>query len=138
MAVIRKNGKAYDSGDVIITIAGVPEDEVVDITYNTDQEHQKNHSLANKATSWSMGKIDDKASITLYMSAVNKLEKAAGGSLLRVLPFDIQVTFANEFNDIINDTLTAKFMSQGRTVDGSMGLKQQFDLFVLDIDFNNA
>lgn len=138
MAQIRKDGKAYDSGDVQVIINGIPEDEVVDITYNTTQAHQKNFSLANRATSWSMGQIDDQASITLYMNAVKKLEKATNGDLLKAKPFPINVSFVNEFNDLVNDTIMCKFMSQGRTVDGSMGLKQTFDLFVLSIDYNNV
>lgn len=135
MALIRKGGKAYDSGDVIITMDGVMIDEVKDITYGTDQEHQVNHSLSNDPTSWSMGKITHKSTITLYMAAVVMLEKMSGGNLLSKRPFDIQVSFVNEYNEIVNDTLTVKFQSQGRDVTGEMGLVKQFDLFVLNINY---
>lgn len=138
MSTIRKNGKQYDSGDVEVAIMGILEEEVLDITYDTNQEHQLNHSLRNKATSWSMGKISPQASITLYMTAASKLEKAAGGSLLNIKPFYINVSFVNEFNDIVNDTLLVKFQSQGRTVNGQMGLSQQYQLFAMDIDYNNV
>lgn len=135
MPLIRKNGKAYDSGDVVIVMDGILIDEVKDITYGTEQEHQVNHSLSNDATSWSMGKITHKSTITLYMAAVVMLEKMSGGSLLSKRPFDIQVSFVNEYNEIVNDTLTVKFQSQGRDVTGEMGLVKQFDLFVLNINY---
>ena len=138
MAGVRKNGKAYDSGDVVITLLGTVESEVKMISYTTDQEHQLNHSLSNTATSWSMGKIQPEASIELYMNAVSKLEKLAGGNLMAIAPFDINVSYINDFNDLVNDTLTVKFTNMGRKVDGSMGLSQEFKLLALDIKYNNA
>lgn len=137
MAGIRKNNKQYDSGDVVVTIFNQQEDEVKEIEYNTTQEHQKNKSLANRPTSWSMGGIDDTGRIVLYMSAARKIEAAAGGNLLAVKPFDINVTFLNEYNEVVNDTVSCKFASQGRKVDGSMGLFMEYDLFVLGVDYNN-
>lgn len=138
MAGIRKNGKAYDSGDVLVNILGQQEDEVAEIEYSTEQQHQQNFSLANRPTSWSMGQITDTGRIVLHMNAARKIEKAAGGDLLSIAPFDINVTYANEFNELVNDTIVCKFASQGRTVDGSMGLKQEYQLFVLGIAYNNA
>ncbi len=139
MTVIRKNGKAYDGGDVQIAMFGSLSYEVTEITYNTEQEHQKNHSLgSNKGSSYSMGKIDDTATITMRLASISAIEKAAGGRLLKIKPFEINVTFVNEDNDIINDTLLVKFQNQGRDVPNEMDLKKQFTLFVLDIDYNNA
>lgn len=138
MAIVRKNGKAYDSGDVICTLFGIVEEEIAEISYSTNQEHQVNHSLSNRGTSWSRGKITDQGTITFYLNAISKLEKRSGGNLLDIAPFDINVTFVNEFNDIINDTVTCKFMSQGREITGQMGLTYQYALFVLDVKYNNA
>lgn len=138
MPGVRRNGKAYDSADVVITQLGAVESEVLNCTYSTDQEHKVNHSLSAEATSWSMGKITREGKITLYMNAVRKLEKLAGGNLLKLAPFDTNVTFVNEFNDIINDTITWKFMSQGRDINGEMGLAQEFTMFVLGVEYNNV
>jgi hypothetical protein len=139
MAKIYKNGKAYDSGDVQIAMFGSLDYEVTELTYNTEQEHQPNHSLgSNKMTSYSMGKESNTATMTLRLASVSPIEKAVGGNLLRIKPFDINVTFVNEDNTLINDTLTVKFQNQGREVGGDMDLKKQFTLFVLDISFNNA
>lgn len=136
--MINRNGKAYDSGDVKIAMFGSISYEVTEITYNTEQEHQKNHSLgSNKASSWSAGKIDDTCTMTLRLASINAIEKAAKSSLLNIKPFDINITFVNEYNDIINDTITVKFMNQGREVGGDMDLKKQFNMFVIDSDYNN-
>jgi hypothetical protein len=138
MAIINRNGKAFDSGDVTIAMFGSIFYEVTEITYNTEQEHQKNFSLgSNKASSWSRGKIEDTATITLRLASASSIEKAAGGNLLDIRPFNINVTFVNESNLIVNDTLTVKFQNQGRDVGGDMDIKKQYTLFVLDIDYNN-
>jgi hypothetical protein len=137
MGVIRKNGKQYDSGDVELSLLGYVESEVTEITYNTEQEHQLNFSLSNEPTSWSAGKKTPTATLGLYMTAVAKIEDKCGGDLLTLQPFDINVTYVNEFNRVVNDTLTVKFKTQGRTVNGEMGLKQTFELFVLAIKFRN-
>lgn len=138
MAGIRKNGKAYDSGDVLVNLFGIQEDEVVAISYSTNQAHQVNYSLANRGTSWSMGQISDQGRITLHMNAARKIEAKVGGNLLSIAPFDINVTFVNEFNEIVNDTVTCKFMSQGREVTGEMGLKYEYELFVLGVAYHNV
>ena len=139
MSIINRNGKAYDAGDVLIAMFGSISYEVTEISYSTEQEHQMNHSLgSNKGSSWSAGKITNSGSMTIRMASASAIEKAAGGNLLAVKPFNINVTFVNEYNDIVNDTLTVKFQDQGRAVDGGMDLKRQYNLFILDIDFNNA
>jgi hypothetical protein len=136
MAEIIKNNKAYDSGDVDVFINGIPTN-VVEISYDTEQEHQVHHTLKHDASSWGMGKKTHSASITLMMVDAIKLEDASGGDLLNIRPFDINVTFTNEYNKIVNDTITAKFQKAGREVTGDMGLSKQYDLFVLNVDYNN-
>lgn len=139
MARIIKDGKAYDGGDAIITALGQIWDEVVEFSFGTSQEHKLNHTIgSNKPSSWSMGKVTYTGSITLMMNQAVALEKAAGGDLLAIKPFDINTTFADDFNEVVNDTVVCKFMSQGREINTEMGLSKQYDLFVLDIDYNNA
>jgi hypothetical protein len=139
MSRIFRNGKAYDGGDVYVALFGRIDFEVTEITYATEQEHQPNYSLgSNKQTSYSMGKISNTATMTMRQASASIIEKAVGGDLLSIKPFDINVSYVNDDNDIINDTLTVKFQNQGREVGGDMDLKKQFTLFCLDIKFNNA
>ena len=134
MTRVIKNNKGYDSGDVEVFINGQLT-SVSQIEYSTEQEHQLNYSLANEPTSWSRGKKSYSATITMLMEDVVDLERAAKGDLLAVKPFDINVSYVNEFNDLVNDTITAKFKNQGREVTGDMGLNKQYELFVLDIKY---
>lgn len=139
MALIKRNGKAYDSGDVVVELFGRMDYEITEITYNTEQEHQANHSLgSNKMSSYSTGKETNTGTISMRLASSSIIEKAAGGNLLRIKPFRVNVTVVNDDNDIINDTLLVKFQSQGREFNGDMDLKKQFNLFVLDIDYNNV
>ena len=136
---LRRDGKAYDGGDATITALGQIWEEVTAIEYGSTQEHQKNWTLGSRdASSWSLGKKDHTGSITLMMNQAVALENACGGDLLSIKPFPINVTFVDGFNQIVNDTVLAKFQSQGRDVNTEMGLNKQYELFVLDIQYNNA
>ncbi len=137
MSRIIRNNKAYDSGDAVVTIGSIVTD-LVEITYGTEQEHQVNHALGNDAKSWSKGKITHTATATFMVQDISPLEKAAGGSLLNIQPFFINVSLVNEYNEIVNDTLLVKFKNQGREVTGDMGLNKQYELFAMDIEYNNA
>jgi hypothetical protein len=139
MALINKNGKSYDGGDVHIAMFSSIDWECTEITYNTSQEHQPNHSLgSNKQSSYSMGKISHESSMTLRLKSGSTIEKAAGKSILAIKPFHINVTYLNDDNTLVNDTLLAKFQDTGREVNGDMDIKKQYKLFVLDIDYNNV
>lgn len=136
---IRRDGKAYDGADVTVFALGQFWKEVTEIDYTTTQEHQKNYTLgSHRATSWSQGKIDDTGSITMMMNQAVAIENACGGDLLSIKPFPINVTFADGFNQIVNDTILAKFQGQGRTVNTEMGLSKQYELFVLEVKYNRV
>jgi hypothetical protein len=137
MTDIRASAKAFDSGDVTVAFDGILVDDMKEITYASEQEHQLNHALGNRAKSWSMGKVTHTCSITLYMCAVVAIEKASAGNLLSRKPFLLTVTYVNADNLIVTDTILAKFQSQGREVTGEMGLAKQFDLFVIDIIYQS-
>lgn len=137
---VTRNGKTYDAGDVTIGLLGYEESEVVDISYSFEQEHALNYTLSRQATSYSMGKEQPKATITLMLTAIRRLEQialASGGEskLTKLKPFPITVTLFNEDQQEFTDIIYAKFKGQGRTISGTEGLRQQFELFVTDITF---
>ncbi|NLN33885.1 MAG: hypothetical protein GX159_09880 [Flavobacteriaceae bacterium] len=137
MATIIRNGKAYDSGDATAYINGV-EIELTDISYGNEQEKQLNHTLKNKATSWSRGKITPSCTMGIMMHDIAPLEKAAAsvGGLLNVKPFDVVIVFANEFNEVVQDTLLLQFQREGREVTGEMGLKLSYEMFAMEVNLN--
>ncbi|URC13947.1 hypothetical protein [Flavobacterium sp. B183] len=138
MATVTRNGKAYDSADVEVFIEGVTI-EVTSITYGNEQENQLNYTLGNHATSWSSGKITPNATIGFMMHDIVPLEIAAsGGSILNIKPFNIIVTFTNEFNIIVTDRLLVKFQNEGREVTGEMGLKKEYTMFAIKVELNVA
>ena len=138
MAGVRRNGKAYDSADVEIAMLGSIESEVMSCAYSVAREHQVNHSLGAEGTSWSMGKVSREGKLSLYMNSARKLEKLApNGDITLLAPFTTNVTFTNEFNEIVNDTIVWKFQNMGRDITGEMGLGFEYEMFVLSTSFNN-
>lgn len=135
-----KNGKAYDGADAICSALGQIWDEVTEVSYGIDREHQLNHTIGSyKATSWSMGRETPNGTLTVMMNQITALEKASpDGNIINIKPFDFNVTFADDYNAIVNDTVVWKFASWGRTVNTEMGLAQQFNMFVLDVKPNNS
>jgi hypothetical protein len=139
MSLIRRNGKTYTGAGVHVTFFGNIDYEVTEISYSKKQTHTANYSFGSKdPTSYSTGNNTYKASMTMRLKNVSLLEKAAGGDLLRIKPFDINVTFLDDENLLVNDTLLVKFADMGRTlVKDDNDPKQKFELFCLDIKFNN-
>ena len=137
MAKITRNGKTYDSVDVKCFINGI-QLEVTSLTYGNEQEHQLNWTLGSKeATSWSTGKRTPNASMGVMMHDMTPLEIAsAGKSILDIKPFNLIVTFTNEYNMPVVDRLLVKFQKEGREVTGEMGLKMDYPLFALTVKMN--
>lgn len=137
MAKVTKNGKTYDSVDVKCNINGIPI-EVTSLTYGNEQEHQLNWTLgSSEASSWSQGKVTPNATMGIMMQDITPLELAsAGGSILDIKPFNLIVTFTNEYNVPVVDRLLVKFQKEGREVTGEMGLKMDYPLFALSVKLN--
>ncbi|MEG0189287.1 hypothetical protein [Algoriella sp.] len=137
MAKITRNGKTYDSVDVKCFINGI-QLEVTSLTYGNEQEHQLNWTLgSSEGTSWSTGKRTPNASMGVMMHDMTPLEIAsAGKSILDIKPFNLIVTFTNEYNMPVVDRLLVKFQKEGREVTGEMGLKMDYPLFALTVKMN--
>jgi hypothetical protein len=133
MGQINRNGKAYDSADVECFINGIPV-EITTATYGNEEENQLNYTLGKRPTSWSSGKITPSCVLGFMMHDIVPIERAArGGSIINIKPFDVVITFTNEYNVIVTDKLLVKFQSEGREVTGEMGLKKDYTMFALDV-----
>jgi hypothetical protein len=135
--VISRNGKTFSGGDVTIAMLGSIDYEVTKIDYEVKQDHKLNFSLgSDKPTSYSKGKKTPSCTLGLRLKSVSALEKAAGGDLLSIKPFDIVVVFVDDENEIITDVIKAKFQEQKREVGDEDDIKAEFEMFCLDIEFN--
>jgi len=135
--VISRNGKTFSAGDVTVAMLGSIDYEVTKIEYSAEQAHKLNWSLgSNKPSSYSKGKIEPKCSLGLRLKSISVLEKAAGGSLLSIKPFDIVVAFVDDENEMITDIVKVKFKEQKREVADDDDIKADFDMFCLDVEFN--
>jgi len=138
MSIIIKQGQSYNAGDVQVNIMGDLNLEVTKVVYDVKQSHKANYSVGcQDPTSYSVGKKEYTCTLGMRLASIAQLEKAAGGSLLDIKPFNIIVTYVNDENEIITDRLLVKFKEQGRSVssDDEDGVKE-FEMFCLGIDFN--
>ncbi|MBY0244940.1 MAG: hypothetical protein K2Q03_05745 [Sphingobacteriaceae bacterium] len=143
MATITKNQRSYDGGDVIVSMLGIFDIYADSIDYSTKREHQRNYGLGRKARSWSMGKEEYEGKISLMMEDVVAIQSTLdeGKSLIDLQPFSILVTFSPNADGSglaipVVDKIVAKFQATGRKIDNSMGLKYEYELFVIDIQEN--
>jgi hypothetical protein len=137
MAIIRKMGEVYSSGDVVVTIAGMFDVNPSAIDYNYKYAHEFQRGIARKPRGWRMGAKEMDAKITLPLDVVSEIEKADRGcDIAKIRPFPINITYANAENDMIHDVIIAKFTGNGRSVTNDGALEKEFELFVLDIKLN--
>lgn len=137
MTMLRRLGEVYSSGDVTVTLAGLFDVNPSNIEYNSKYAHEYQRGIKREPRGWRMGAKEMDGKITLSLDVVAEIEKAAPqGEIALLRPFPINVTFANNDNDMIHDVITAKFTGNGRTVTGDGELEKELELFVLDIKFN--
>ena len=137
MGIIRRMGEVYSSGDVVVTMAGMFDINPSAIEYNSTYAHEYQRGIKREPRGWRMGAKDMDAKITLPLDVLGAVENAApkkGIAFIR--PFPINVTFANQDNELITDVIICKFKGTGRNVTPDGELEKEMDLFVLDIKFN--
>jgi len=140
MATVIVNKRQYDNADCKLTVFGAEEDEFKDASYSYERDHTYNKS-AGGISSYSVGGIKDmKCSITLYMTAVQRIKKIAKANgvtdITLLAPFDMAFNYVNEELDEVTDIITGKFQSDGKEVNGEGGLAMKYDLFVTGIQLD--
>lgn len=137
MANITKNGKSYAFADVEVSMFGSMDYEITKLTYDVTQTKTANYSLGSSSpTSYSLGKKDYKATMTIAAKSLAKIEKACGGDLLSIKPFPIVVSYVDDENEMITDTLLVSFSKQGKSAELDKDVETTIELFCLDIKFN--
>lgn len=124
------NGIAYSYVDIKVKIAGVEIPSVSKISYTEDQQKSNNYGTGDRPTSRGKGKIEPKANFEISMNDIEAMRDVApNGSLLKLPPFDIEISFLNEQKVVTHTIKNCEFTNDGveAGVD-DMDIKKSFDL----------
>lgn len=124
------NGIAYSYVDVKVKLAGVVIPSVSKINYTEEQEKENNYGTGERPVSRGRGKIEPKASFEISMNDIEALRDVApNGSLLKLQPFDIEVSFLNAQRVITHTIKNCEFTSDGvEAGTDDKDIKRTFDL----------
>jgi hypothetical protein len=138
MGIVNARGKAYDGGDMTITLLGNQPVNFDSITYGDKQEGQTNNGRNNEVVSYSMGKKSYECALKMGMDEFVAIQNAAPNrDVKKIKPFDIIVVYANDDNQVVIDKITVKFLGMkrgGGTQD--MNMMAEPELLCLGIDYN--
>lgn len=131
------NGKAYDFTQIIVSILGVPTAGITALNYTEEQEKTNNFGAGTRPVSRGHGAIEASGSIELSMNEVEALRDAApDGSLLKIPPFNITVTYLNLQKVVTHKLKNCEFTNDGvETSQGDTDIKRTFDLVISDIQY---
>jgi hypothetical protein len=124
------NGKAYAHAQIVATIAGVPVASISEVEYKETQDKSNNYGIGSRPISRGYGTTAATASVTLAMAEVEQIRDAApDGSLLKIPPFDLVVTFLNDQRIVTHIVKNCEFLNDGvESKTGEMDVKMKFDL----------
>lgn len=101
------NGRAYDWASLKAQILGQTVAGITAVMYEDTQEKVNNWGAGTMPTSRGQGKYEAKASITLEMKEVERIQAALGaGRRLQDVPmFNIVISYVNESNLLVTHTI---------------------------------
>lgn len=131
------NGRAYDWTQIVVKILGAPMVSCSAIEYTEEQSKENNFGAGNRPVSRGHGAINANGSITLSMNDTEAIRDVApDGSLLKIEPFDIQVSFLNRQKVVTHILKNCEFTSDG--VGGAQDdkdLKRAFPLVMSHVKY---
>lgn len=136
MAII--NGKNFVHSQIIVNILEVPVASVSEISYAEEQTKENTFGTSPRPVGRGAGAIDASGSITISMTDVEKIRDVApGGSLLRIEPFTISVTFLNTGGRTVTHKLKdCEFTTDGVTSSqGDTDVTMSFDLIMSKVQY---
>lgn len=131
------NGRAYDFTQILVKILGAPIASVSAITYTEEQTKENNFGAGSRPVSRGQGAINASGSITLSMNDIEAIRDVAlDGSLLKIAPFDIQVSFLNAQKVVTHTLKNCEFMDDGvETSQDDKDIKRSFGLVISHINY---
>lgn len=131
------NGQAYDFTQIVFKILGVEIKSLSQINYTEEQEKENNYGTGTRPVSRGKGAITAACNFTISMNDIEAIRDVApDGSLLKLPPFDIEVTYLNSQKIVTHVIKNCEFTTDG--VEGSQGdkdLKKAFDVLPSHIKY---
>lgn len=133
------NGRAYDFTQILVKILGAPVASVSAISYTEEQSKENNFGAGSRPVSRGRGAINASGSITLSMNDIEALrdsDAAIGGSLLKIQPFDIQVSFLNAQKVVTHVLKNCEFLDDGTEASqDDKDIKRSFNLVISHVKY---
>ncbi|MDF7809912.1 hypothetical protein [Hymenobacter sp. YC55] len=101
------NGRAYDWASIKVQLLGLTLVGITAVSYEDTQAKVDNYGAGTMASSRGYGKYEAKASITLEMKEVERIQASLqpGQRIQDIGPFNIVVAYVNESNRMVTHTI---------------------------------
>ncbi len=131
------NGRAYDFTQILVKILGAPVASVSAISYTEEQTKENNFGAGSRPVSRGQGAINASGSITLSMNDIEAIRDVAlDGSLLKIEPFDIQVSFLNAQKVVTHVLKNCEFTDDGTEASqDDKDIKRSYNLVISHIKY---
>lgn len=131
------NGRAYDFTQILVKILGAPVASVSAISYTEEQTKENNFGAGSRPVSRGKGAINASGSITLSMNDIEAIRDVAlDGSLLKIEPFDIQVSYLNAQKVVTHILKNCEFIDDGvETSQDDKDIKRAFNLVISNVKY---
>lgn len=131
------NGRAYDYTQILVKILGAPVASVSAITYTEEQTKENNFGAGSRPVSRGQGAINASGSITMSMNDVEAIRDASiDGSLLKIQPFDIQVSYLNAQKVVTHILKNCEFLDDGTEASqDDKDIKRSFGLVISHVKY---
>ncbi len=133
MALPLLNGRAYDWSQVAVRPAdGVrPFFGITAITYEDEQDIEKNYGFGNMPYNYGMGNIDCKGTLTLYMEELEAMQQTSPtGRIQDYGAFDLVVSFLHPTRGAVHHVLKNVILTKN-----SRELQQNAKSFTIEVPF---
>ena len=131
------NGRAYDWASIRLSLLAQTVAGITALSYEDNQEKVNNWGGGINPVSRGYGKYEGKASITLEMKELERIQAALppGGRIQDIAPFPIAISFVNSSNALITHTLhNCEFLNNKRDIKtGDTNIEIALDLILSHI-----
>ena len=134
------NGRAYDWASLRAQLLGQTVAGITALSYEDMQEKTNNYGAGINPTSRGLGKVEPKASLTLEMKELERIQAALppGGRIQDIAPFPIVATFINTSNQLVTHTLhNCEFTNNKRELKtGDTNIEVELELILSHITWS--